>query len=218
MPYKDFSHCLYELKLTESMTSDSGSVMFTERKQWNEAPSFHRTPKHLSIWQDVEGTGKSRRQWRMTEAVCTFPPPPPKLLSSSASSLLYFISLTAKVLKDSLSHTNMQRSLAHWYNSVSSETLLAYAPPWLVRCEMQWVNWPFNLPWHSFLALNTRGMVSSRSMADWGGQPQKSKVTTGGVPRRQGRLSGVSREVCPNPVLPPLLPADSGLPAFITQL
>lgn len=132
--------------------------------------------------------------------------------------LFYILSPLQPKFSKTLSHTNTQRSLAHWYNSVSSETLLAYAPPWLVRCEMQWVNWPFNLPWHSFLALNTRGMVSSRSMADWGGQPQKSKVTTGGVPRRQGRLSGVSREVCPNPVLPPLLPADSGLPAFITQL
>lgn len=81
--------------------------MFTEIK---EEASFHRTPKHLSTWQDMEGKGRSRRQWKTAEPTVHFLSPPKKnLLYSSTSSLLYSLSLS--------------------YNQVSQRYSLSPSPP-----------------------------------------------------------------------------------------
>lgn len=141
---------------------------------------------------------------------------PPKLFYSSASSLLYFLYLPYSQSSPIFPLTPTHNTHSQIQICVS-RLLPSTLSPWLTRYKMRWVNWPFNLSLHSFLALNKLGMVRSRPMVDWGGQSQMYKVTTEGVTRRPGSLPGRSREIFPDLSPAPLLP-DPGFPSFITQL
>lgn len=125
MPYKDYSHYLYKLKLTEGMTSGSCSVMHADIKKWKEASSFSSTPKHLSIWQDVAGNGQVKEEIKDDRRhlyISSFSLPNYFTLLHLLF-YIFFISLTAKVLQYSLSHQHT--TLTPRYKSVSPDSCLA---------------------------------------------------------------------------------------------
>lgn len=153
------------------MTSDSCAVMFTAIKQWNEASSFHGTPKHLLRQQDVEEMGKSRRQWSMTKAIWIFlPPTPPQLFYSSTSYFIFSLSPLQPKFSKSLHTTTLSHSQI-WICLFRDS--LCLAPLLLNWQDVKYTQLiGFSTYHYSLLTLYKFGMVRSRLMADRGGQSQ----------------------------------------------
>lgn len=215
--------CLITISLTTFINwnwlkvwpANSCSINVYWDKQWNEASSFHRTPKYLSIWQDVKGMGRSRRQWRMAEAIIHFLPAPKNYFT--LLHLLFSLSPLQTTFSKILSYTHNTHSLIDINLSFFRLSLPSTPSPWqhgkcseltgLSTCHYTVFQFQINLEW-SGLDPWQSGDASLKGY----------KVTTKGVASRKTASLEVPGSSSLTLSPPPLLPEDPGFPFFTTLL